>query len=58
MGRCEESSCEGYFVDAIRHFYTPEELSGVLNLIGFTQVTCRKSIWGGMVGFHSAQKSL
>lgn len=51
-------SCEGYFVDAIRHFYTPEELSGVLNLIGFSQVTCKKSIWGGMVGFHSAQKPL
>ncbi len=47
-----------YCVDAIHHFYTPEELSGVLHLIGFTQVTGKKSIWGGMVGFHSAQKPL
>lgn len=51
-------SCEGYFVEAIRHFYTPEELSGVLNLIGFKQVKAKKSIWGGMVGFHSAHKPL
>lgn len=49
-------SCEGYFVDAIRHFYTPEELSDVLNCIGFKQIKAKKSIWGGMVGFHSAQK--
>jgi demethylmenaquinone methyltransferase/2-methoxy-6-polyprenyl-1,4-benzoquinol methylase len=51
-------SCEGYFVDAIHHFYTPEELSEVLRLMGFNQVTCKKSIWGGMVGFHSARKTL
>lgn len=51
-------SCEGYFVDAIQNFYTPEELSDVLSLIGFKQVKGKKSIWGGMVGFHSAQKPL
>jgi len=49
-------SCGGYFVDAIHHFYTPEELSDILHLIGFTGVEGKKSIWGGMVGFHRAQK--
>ena len=59
FGSSEASrSCGGYFVEAIHHFYTPEELSGILRLIGFTQVTGKKSIWGGMVGFHSAQKPL
>lgn len=48
--------CTGYFSDAIHHFYTPEELSGVLRLIGFSNVRCRKGIWGGMVGFHAARK--
>jgi demethylmenaquinone methyltransferase/2-methoxy-6-polyprenyl-1,4-benzoquinol methylase len=50
--------CTGYFSDAIQHFYTPEELSSVLRLIGFSIVNCKKSIWGGMVGFHSAQKPI
>ncbi|CAG4882484.1 Ubiquinone/menaquinone biosynthesis methyltransferase UbiE [Georgfuchsia toluolica] len=50
--------CCGYFSDAIHHFYTPEELTSVLQLIGFSNVSCKKSIWGGMVGFHAAQKPL
>lgn len=49
-------SCGGYFVSAIQHFYTPEEMSAILQLVGFTRVKGSKSIWGGMVGFHSAQK--
>lgn len=48
--------CCEYFHDAITFFYTPEELSEVLRLVGFTSVSCRKSIWGGMVGFHQAQR--
>lgn len=48
--------CGEYFKDAIQHFYTPEELSEVFRLIGFENVTCRKSIWGGMVAFHKSQK--
>jgi demethylmenaquinone methyltransferase/2-methoxy-6-polyprenyl-1,4-benzoquinol methylase len=58
FGSTEESrGCAGYFSDAIRHFYTPEELSGVLKLVGFAKVRCETSIWGGMVGFHAAQKA-
>ena len=49
--------CVGYFADAIRHFYTPDELSDVLRLVGFTNVSCKTSIWVGMVGFHAAQKT-
>src|SRR5580658_403893 len=48
--------CCDYFHDAITNFYTPEELSEVFRLVGFTNVTCRKSIWGGMVGFHKSQR--
>lgn len=49
--------CNGYFGDAIHHFYTTDEFSDVLQLIGFSNVRCKRSIWGGMVGFHAAQKS-
>lgn len=48
--------CSGYFKDAIRHFYTPDELSAVFRLVGFSNVVCKKSVWGGMVGFHRSQK--
>lgn len=50
--------CCDYFKDAISHFYTPEELSEVFRLVGFTNVVCKKSIWGGMVGFHRSQRGL
>lgn len=49
--------CAVYFSEAIRHFYTPQELTGVLKLIGFSNVRCKTGIWGGMVGFHAAQKA-
>lgn len=49
--------CCQYFKDAIENFYTPEELSEILRLVGFAKVTCRKSIWGGMVGFHEAERA-
>jgi len=58
FGSTEASrNCGEYFKDAIEHFYTPEELSAVFRLIGFANVKCKKSIWGGMVGFHNSQKS-
>ena len=50
--------CGIYFKDAISHYYTPEELSKVFRLVGFSNVTCKKSIWGGMVGYHRSQQSL
>lgn len=57
FGSTEASrNCRGYFKEVIRHFYTPEELSAVFRLVGFDNVTCKKSLWGGMVGFHRARK--
>jgi len=47
--------CREYFKDAIANFYTPEELSAVFRLIGFANVTCEKSIWGGMIAYHKSQ---
>lgn len=59
FGASEASrNCGSYFSDAIHHFYTPEELSAVLGLCGFTDVRCAKSVWGGMVGFHAARKPM
>jgi len=56
FGSTEASrNCGDYFKDAIMNFYTPEELSEVFRLVGFANVTCEKSIWGGMVGFHKSQ---
>ena len=50
--------CGIYFKDAISNYYTPEELSKVFRLVGFSNVTCKKSIWGGMVAYHKSQQSL
>jgi demethylmenaquinone methyltransferase/2-methoxy-6-polyprenyl-1,4-benzoquinol methylase len=59
FGSTEASrNCRDYFMDAIANFYTPEELSAILRLVGFDNVTCDKSIWGGMVGFHKAYRPL
>ena len=59
FGSTEASrQCNKYFKDAIAHFYTPEELSNVFRLVGFAEVTCKKSIWGGMVGFHKSRKAM
>lgn len=51
-------NCGNYFKDAISHFYTPEELSEVFRLVGFSDVRCKKSIWGGMVGFHKSLRAI
>lgn len=48
--------CREYFKQAIANFYTAEELSEVLRLVGFTDVRCRKSYWRGMVAFHAARR--
>lgn len=48
--------CVDYFIDAIREFYTPEELSRLLKYVGFAEVNNR-SVFGGMVAFHEAVKA-
>ncbi|HEC12480.1 MAG TPA: methyltransferase domain-containing protein [Acidiferrobacteraceae bacterium] len=45
--------CKKYFVDALKMFYSPEEMSQLLFDQGFTTVTS-KSLLGGVVGSHKA----
>ena len=45
--------CKKYFVDALRMFYSPEEMTQLLVNQGFSKVTS-KSLLGGVVGSHKA----
>ncbi len=47
--------CRRYFVDAIRLFYSVEELSRLLTELGYSDVYGR-SVLAGTVGFHKARK--
>ncbi len=47
--------CRRYFVDAIRMFYSVEELSRALSGVGFSEVVGRP-VLAGTVGFHAARK--
>jgi demethylmenaquinone methyltransferase/2-methoxy-6-polyprenyl-1,4-benzoquinol methylase len=46
-----------YFIDALRHFYSADELSDMLRDIGFEPVASKSQL-GGMVGNHRAIKPL
>jgi len=48
--------CRGYFVDAIRKFYSVAEISGALSELGFSDVA-GLPVLAGTVGFHAARKS-
>jgi len=50
-------NCRKYFVDAIRMFYSTEELSFLLAELGFTDIK-GTAVLGGTVGFHKARKPL
>lgn len=45
--------CKKYFVDALKLFYSPEEMTQLLSDQGFTRVTS-KSLLGGVVCSHKA----
>jgi len=45
--------CKKYFVDALKMFYSPEEMTQLLFDQGFTSVSS-KSLLGGVVGSHKA----
>jgi demethylmenaquinone methyltransferase/2-methoxy-6-polyprenyl-1,4-benzoquinol methylase len=49
--------CRGYFVDAIRLYYSTEELSNVLRQLGYDNVA-GQSVLAGTVGFHKARKAI
>lgn len=51
----ESMKCVGYFADAIRHFYTPAELSGLLQEVGFVHTESR-SFLSGIMSFHITLK--
>jgi demethylmenaquinone methyltransferase/2-methoxy-6-polyprenyl-1,4-benzoquinol methylase len=51
----ESMKCIGYFTDAIRHFYKPEEMSGLLADIGFKDIESR-SFLTGVMAYHICRK--
>ncbi len=50
-------NCKQYFIEALRMFYSAEELCMLLREIGYVDVTA-KTILCGMIGFHRAVKPL
>ncbi len=48
-------NCKQYFIDALQMFYSAEELSHVLEELGYCNVTS-KAVFSGMMGFHRAVK--
>ncbi len=51
----EALRCRNYFVDAIRLFYSADELSHLLSELGFSNIT-GKSMLAGTVAYHRACK--
>ncbi len=47
--------CQNYFVEAIRMFYSTQELSDILSELGYSNVV-GNSMLGGTVAFHKACK--
>ena len=48
-------NCQEYFINALQMFYSAEELSDVLEDLGYRDVTA-KTVFAGMLGFHRAVK--
>ncbi len=48
-------ACKEYFINALRMFYSADELSDMLRDVGFEEVTSQ-TVLGGMIGYHSATK--
>ena len=53
----ESMKAVGYFANAIRHFYTPRELSELLKDVGFVGTESR-SFLTGIMSYHIARKPL
>jgi demethylmenaquinone methyltransferase/2-methoxy-6-polyprenyl-1,4-benzoquinol methylase len=49
-------NCKEYFINALQMFYSADELSGMLQDIGYSDVRAR-TILSGMIGFHRAAKA-
>ena len=48
-------NCQNYFIDAIRMFYSTDELSCLLSELGYSDII-GQSVLGGTVAFHKACK--
>ena len=48
-------NCKEYFIQALQMFYSAQELSDMLEDVGFQSVTS-KTVFSGMLGFHRAVK--
>jgi demethylmenaquinone methyltransferase / 2-methoxy-6-polyprenyl-1,4-benzoquinol methylase len=48
-------NCKEYFIQALQMFYSAQELSDMLEDVGFESVTS-KTVFSGMLGFHRAIK--
>jgi demethylmenaquinone methyltransferase / 2-methoxy-6-polyprenyl-1,4-benzoquinol methylase len=48
-------NCKDYFIQALKMFYSAEELSDMLEDVGYCDVSAR-TVFGGMLGFHRAVK--
>jgi demethylmenaquinone methyltransferase/2-methoxy-6-polyprenyl-1,4-benzoquinol methylase len=48
-------NCKKYFIQALQMFYSPQELSDLLEDVGFRDVTAT-TVFSGMLGFHRAVK--
>jgi demethylmenaquinone methyltransferase / 2-methoxy-6-polyprenyl-1,4-benzoquinol methylase len=48
-------NCKEYFIQALQMFYSAQELSDMLEDVGFQDVTA-KTVMAGMLGFHRAVK--
>ena len=48
-------NCKKYFIDALEHFYSAEEMSGLLRDLKYCDVMA-KTIMAGMIGFHRGVK--
>jgi demethylmenaquinone methyltransferase/2-methoxy-6-polyprenyl-1,4-benzoquinol methylase len=53
----ESMKCVGYFANAIRHFYTPRELTELLREVGFVGTESR-SFLTGIMSYHVSSKPL
>jgi demethylmenaquinone methyltransferase/2-methoxy-6-polyprenyl-1,4-benzoquinol methylase len=49
-------NCKEYFINALQMFYSADELSAMLEDIGYRDVRAR-TILAGMIGFHRASKA-
>lgn len=49
------NGCKEYFINALRMFYSAEELSDMLADVGFEEVSAQ-TLFLGMIGFHRASK--